>query len=98
MATYNLKDDVDRKLRKMAEQQHRAPEEILAEMIEQKYDGSNPSLNDTGRVNGLLKMALRAEELGLSSGRSDISENFDEVLREVMAEKSEDRQIDNKDG
>lgn len=34
----------------------------------------------------LLEMGKRAEELGLRSGRDDISENFDAILRETWTE------------
>lgn len=47
--------------------------------------------------NPLLRIAELAEESGLSSGRSDISERFDEVMEEYMRRAMEKRRLDQND-
>jgi len=91
MATFNLEESLAAKLRELAARQHRQADEILAEWVKAGLSAEKDDDQSTQAPNPMLRMAQRAEELGLSSGRSDVSENFDAVLREVIAEKSRDR-------
>jgi hypothetical protein len=182
MATYNLDEEIERKLLSIAKQEQRTPEEILAEMVEQRYAPNHqpyprvtppdppprpassltdedievadyireedkdkfrqaereirPKLyriarrywkevGDTERLaltdeeldkqfwlidhegvprlksekdqvtllpDSLLEMAKQAYLEGRGSGRTDISEHFDEVLKETVKEKRLQRQ------
>jgi len=91
MAAFNLKESLARKLRELAERQHRSPEEVLAELIEESYSVAAQSAEGANRENPLLKMAEQAEKLGLSSGRSDISERSREILNEEFPRYLKDR-------
>jgi plasmid stability protein len=82
MATFNLEESLARRLRAWAARQHRSPEEILTEWVEERLSADEQSSYAEATQNPLLRMAQRAEELGLSSGRSDISERSREILNE----------------
>jgi len=97
MATFNLEESLAEKLKAFAAHQHRKADDILAEWVKAGLSSLEADEPVDASTNPMLRMAQRAEELGLSSGRSDISENFDAVLREVVADKVKDRE-NNQDG
>lgn len=91
MATFNLEESLARKLREWAARHNRTPEDLLAEWVKAALAEDEPAQGASASPNALLRMAQRAEELGLSSGHPDISERSREILQEEFPRYLKDR-------
>ncbi|MBL8134523.1 MAG: hypothetical protein JNL42_21870 [Anaerolineae bacterium] len=81
MAELFIRDErIAQKLRDLSEKEARSVEALLDDMI-QTYE-SRPEDNP------ILRMASAAEALGLEADADDVSERFDELLRQSYARRS----------
>lgn len=77
-------EQIAHKLLALSTRESRSVEALLDDMI-RDYE-SRPS----GEENPLMKMAASAEALGLQADRDDISEHFDELMRNSLGKPDED--------
>ncbi len=82
MATLKISEALMGRLQDIAERRKRSVEEIAESALEKFADSSESRESDY--KDPLLMIAEAADELGLSSGRSDISSNFREVAGEAI--------------
>jgi hypothetical protein len=78
--TLHIPDSLQRRLQERAAEAQKTVEQIIVEYLDEHM----PALDRSNYAYSLAKMA---EALDLRSGRSDISENFDDVLNGPLMDK-----------
>jgi vacuolar-type H+-ATPase subunit H len=81
MAELRVAEHLVRQLKEIAEREHRSVDDVVETMIEQYQPSVGEAKEDTSNEeSGLWVLAKTAQELGLSSGQSNISERSREIL------------------
>jgi hypothetical protein len=78
--TLHIHDSLQRRLAERAAEEGKPVEQIIVDYLDEHM----PALDESNYGYSLAKMA---EALDLRSGRSDISENFDDVLNGPLMDK-----------
>lgn len=80
--TLHIDDSLQKRLNAVAEREQRPIEEVMIEFIDEKMTETEE--NREGNL--LIMLAELADKYEPISHRTDVSENFDEIIGEMMAE------------
>lgn len=94
MTSYEIDDEVARSLEEIARAENRSVDELVNDVLRRftktraALENAIPPVNEPDETEGnlFLMLAELAEQYDWRSGRSDVSENFDEIIGDMMAE------------
>lgn len=98
MANLTISERLFERLQELARHRNRAVEDIAEKMLENSLtlvEQTAPVSEAADISNPFLMLAELAEKQNWSSGRSDVSENFDEIVGDIIAEEFLKRREDN---
>lgn len=93
MTSYKIDDEVSRALEEIAQAEDRSVDELVNDVLRHfaktraARENAVPPVNEAHEAEGslFLMLAELAEQYDWRSGRSDVSENFDEIIGDMMA-------------
>ncbi|MBI5670447.1 MAG: hypothetical protein HZC41_20840 [Chloroflexi bacterium] len=97
MANLTISEGLFERLQELARRRNRAVEDIAETMLENSLtivEQTAPVVEADNIPNPFLMLAELAEKSGWSSGRDDVSENFDEIVGDIIAEEFLKRQAE----